>query len=154
MVGNRGVVTVDEYMRRTNEDTDFHGAKLALFIGGQLAVIRRDDRPGLPWAGMLDMPGGGREGGESPVACVLRETQEELGLGLKPTDLIWRRAFPGPDGWGWFFAARLDAAMAEKVRFGAEGQFWTLMPPRAYVTHPQAIPHFAARVALVLAELP
>lgn len=55
-------------------DDDFHGAKLALFIGADLVVIRRHDRPDIPWPGALDLTGCGREGQESPVDCVLRET--------------------------------------------------------------------------------
>ena len=45
-------------------DTGFVGAKLALFLGEELLVIRRDDRPDIPWPDFLDFPGGGREGDE------------------------------------------------------------------------------------------
>ena len=56
------------------------GAKLALFVGARLLVLHRDDRPGLLWPGFWDLPGGGREGAESPLDCALRETREEFGL--------------------------------------------------------------------------
>ena len=55
----------------------FSGAKLALFLGADLLVIKRDDRPDIPYPGYWDLPGGGREGDETPQACALRETYEE-----------------------------------------------------------------------------
>ena len=80
------------------DHTSFGGAKLILLIGGQLLVIRRDDRPDILWPGHLDFPGGGREGAETAEACVLRETEEELGLRLSPADLVWRMRVPGLTG--------------------------------------------------------
>ena len=50
----------------------FDGAKLALYVGEKLAVILRDDTPGLPFADHWDLPGGGREGEETPLGCALR----------------------------------------------------------------------------------
>lgn len=130
-----------------SEDTNFRGAKLALFIGEQMAVIMRDDKPGLPWAGYLDLPGGGREGRESPETCVLRETHEELGLIIPESELIWKRQYAASTGEPvWFFAAMLPDWCARDVSFGQEGQYWTLMTPGDYLTHPLAIPHFATRV--------
>ena len=54
---------------------DFVGAKAALFCGGRLLTHLRDDRPGLPWPAMWDLPGGGREGAETPEQCLLRELE-------------------------------------------------------------------------------
>lgn len=141
-------------MQAMNNETEFRGAKLALFIGGQLAVIMRDDKPDLPWAGYLDLPGGGREGLERPEDCALRETREELGLDLPEEALIWKRAFRARTGEPvWFFAAELEAHRAQDIRFGPEGQYWTLMAPQDYLAHPRAIPHFAERVRLYLLEV-
>jgi len=125
---------------------EFEGAKLALFIGEQLLVIRRDDRPGLPWPGYLDLPGGGKELGETPEVCVLRETFEEVGLRLRADQLTWRRYYPDDPTPAWFFAAHLPAAVVDDIRFGDEGQGWELMSPEAFVAHPEAIPHFRLRV--------
>ncbi|WP_371226090.1 NUDIX hydrolase [Roseovarius sp. 2305UL8-3] len=129
-----------------SENREFEGAKLALLIGGKLLVIRRDDRLGLPWPGYLDLPGGGRESGESPEECVLRETQEEVGLRLEPGDLIWRRFYPDDPTPAWFFAAHLPATSEIEIVFGPEGQGWMLMSPEDYVAHSEAIPHFRLRV--------
>lgn len=133
------------------DDSDFIGAKLALFLGDRLAVIRRDDRSGLDWAGHWDFPGGGREGQESAAECVLRETHEELGLRVPRAALVWNRAFLRPDrAVGWLFVARLPAASASDIRLGDEGQGWALMTPGEYLAHPLGIPHFKERLRLYL----
>ncbi|MEL7280936.1 MAG: NUDIX hydrolase [Pseudomonadota bacterium] len=130
-------------------ENDFDGAKLILFIGDHLAVIRRDDKPGLPFAGCVDLPGGMREPGETPQACVLREVEEELGLVLSASDLQHSRFYTAPKR-AWFFAAYLSAARADDIVFGNEGQGWWLMPPWEFVTAPDAVPHFRDRVRVVL----
>ncbi|WP_425074251.1 NUDIX domain-containing protein [Sagittula sp. S175] len=120
----------------------FRGAKLMLFAGDDLLVIRRDDLPGLEWAGYLDLPGGLREPGETPEACVLRELREELGLDL-PVELL-RVALirHAPKGVEWFFAAHGPADLVDRVRFGDEGQGWKPMRPEGFVEAEDAIPHF------------
>ena len=129
------------------ENREFAGTKLALFIGADLLVIRRDDRPDLPWPGYLDLPGGGREGSESPEACVLRETREEVGLVLRLDQLVWKRYYEYDPTPAFFFAAHLEAGAEADIVFGSEGQGWELMAPQAYVAHSEAIPHFRVRVA-------
>lgn len=42
---------------------DFTGAKAALFCGASVLVCLRDEKPGLRWPGLWDLPGAGREGG-------------------------------------------------------------------------------------------
>ncbi len=130
----------------TSAGEDFAGAKLAVFLGQNLLVIQRDDRPGIPYPGHWDLPGGGREAGETPVACALRETREEVGLLLPPELLIWSRVYQRPHGRVWFFAAHLPAVAAGDIRFGDEGQGWALMAPEAYCAHPLAVPHFAVQL--------
>ncbi len=128
------------------ERSRFHGAKLALFLGDELAVILRDERPDIPWPGHWDLPGGGREGEESPEACVLRELREELGLCLAESDLDYARAYHRDGLIFWFLAARMPAALANDIVFGAEGQLWQLMPATAYLSHTNAVPQFQTRL--------
>lgn len=135
-----------------SEHRSFQGAKLALFLGDRLAVIRRDVQAGLAWSGYLDLPGGGREPDETPEACVIRETREELGLRLTPDHLVWRRHYATPAS-AWFFAAHLPGDRAAHVVFGDEGQGWCLMPPQAFITSEAAIPHFRDRVREYLAAV-
>ncbi|MDM8167214.1 NUDIX hydrolase [Roseovarius sp.] len=133
-------------------ERDFDGAKTILLLGGQLAVIRRDDIDGIAYPGQLDLPGGGREGVEGPEDCALRELREELGLRLSPTEISWRRFYTIPIR-AWFFAAALPAERAAEVRFGNEGQGWFLMPPEDFAASAEAVPHFRPRVLEGVAAL-
>lgn len=125
---------------------DFAGAKIALFLGARLLVITRDLRDDIAWPGHLDFPGGGREAGETPEECVLRETKEEVGLVLTPSDLVWRRLYQRPNGLFWFFAAHLPSTAESEIVFGDEGQGWELIAPQDYCTRAMAIPHFCERL--------
>jgi 8-oxo-dGTP diphosphatase len=129
----------------------FGGAKLALYLGDRLAVILRDDKPGLVFANHWDLPGGGREGSESPRDCALRECQEELGLTVPTQALCWGRSFREAGGIKWFFVAQLPQHNAREVVFGDEGQAWRLMSDQAFITHPRAVPAFQQRLKLWLA---
>lgn len=134
---------------------DFVGAKIVLLIGGRVLTLLRDDTPTIAYPGWWDMPGGGREGRESPEACVLRETREEVGLVLDASALVWRAVFDSPTtgGQAVWFAAGLPAGAERDIVFGDEGQEWRLMAPEAWLAHPRAIPHFKARVRAGLAGL-
>ncbi|KFI26594.1 DNA mismatch repair protein MutT [Haematobacter massiliensis] len=130
----------------------FDGAKIALFRGESLLVMLRDDRPDLSWPGAWDLPGGGREGNETPVACALRELEEEFGLRLPPGRLFWHRIYPRPGLLpAHFFAGTLSSAEVTAIRFGNEGQEWRLMPVAEFVAHPKAVPVLRSRVADCLA---
>lgn len=134
----------------------YSGAKLLLWSYGGILSYLRDDKPGLDWAGKWDLSGGGREGQESPEACVLRELEEEFGLRLGPDRLLWRRAFPAADApgkTGWFFAGRITADEIAAIRLGDEGQVWRMMPVGDWPAHPDAIPALQARSAIALGEL-
>ncbi|WP_171177664.1 NUDIX hydrolase [Ruegeria sp. HKCCD8929] len=125
---------------------EFSGAKIALFMGPDLLVIRRDDNPDIPYPDHWDFPGGGREDGEAPLDCALRETLEEVGLSLSADDIAWSNAYHRPRGDVWFFVAHLPPETVDRVRFGSEGQGWRLMPPEEYADHPKAVPHFADQI--------
>lgn len=133
------------------DDTAFHGAKIALFIGAKLITILRDEDRDIPWPGHWDMPGGGREGDETGLACVLRETQEELGLIIPATTPNWGRIYWKRGVAFWFFVAHLPASAEKDIVFGAEGQRWELIDPMSYLKHPKAIPQFQSRLADYLA---
>ncbi len=70
-----------------DENIDFHGAKVALFVDDQLLVYRRDNKLGIPFPDMWGLPGGGRENEESEAACITRETYEEFGMTVDVTTL-------------------------------------------------------------------
>ncbi|MBS0125728.1 NUDIX domain-containing protein [Thetidibacter halocola] len=123
-------------------DRAFAGAKLLPFIGNRLLVVQRDFTPGIVWPGWHDLPGGMREGAESPMACALRETREEVGLVLAEDDLRLAHLQDISGRRVWFFAAHLPASHATGVVLGDEGLGWQLMPPDVFATHPRAIPTF------------
>lgn len=126
---------------------DFIGAKLALFVGDRLLCLHRDDRPGLLWRGFWDLPGGGREAGESPLGTALRETSEEFGLTMGPAQVRWGRPYVSSIGrWTWFFVGWLPAEAELDIVFGNEGQGWTLMPVADFLTHEKVVPQFQTRL--------
>ena len=120
-----------------------------LFRADRLIAIQRDDRSDIPWPGLWDLPGGGREGDESPVACALREVEEELGLRLDAGCVVWWRRYPSPlapDRMGWFLAAPVTAGEVAAIRFGDEGQGWAEMPVADFTIRSDAVPHLRRRV--------
>lgn len=134
----------------------FQGAKLALIAGGAILTYLRDDFAHIPWPNMWDLPGGGREGEESPEACVLRELHEEFGLTLPPDRLIWRQDMPAmldSRQVAWFFAGVLYPHEVAAIRFGDEGQHWQMMPLTRFLTHPRAVPALQDRTRLALDAL-
>ena len=127
---------------------EFKGAKLILFLGDRLVILRRDNKPDIPWPNHLDLPGGEREPGESVADCVLRETFEEIGLTLSMDALIWSHQ----DDCDMIYAAHLSAEREADIVFGSEGQGWCLMSPQAYIDHPDNIPRFARTIRLYLTQ--
>jgi 8-oxo-dGTP diphosphatase len=135
---------------------DFVGAKAALFCGASVLVYLRDEKPGLRWPGLWDLPGGGREGDEGPEDCLLRELWEEFGLTLPPNRLVWRRVFPSMVEAGResvFFGGWVSPDEVAAIRFGDEGQGWELMPVSGFLAHPKAVPEMQRRAGIVWEEL-
>lgn len=126
----------------------FSGCKLALVHRGTVLAYTRDRKAGIPYPGLLDLPGGGREGRESPEQCVLRELAEEFGLRLPAERLLYRQRYELPAGQGhaWFFAGRLHAGEIASIVFGDEGLHWQLIAIEDFLSHPMAIPHLRTRV--------
>ncbi len=135
---------------------DFTGAKAAFFCGAAVLTYLRDEKPGLRWPGLWDLPGGGREGSETPEDCLLRELDEEFGLRLAPDRLLWRRVFPSMVEAGRlsvFFGGWLDRQEIRRIRFGDEGQGWKLMPVTAFLGHGRAVPEMQRRAGIVWDDL-
>ena len=134
----------------------WNGAKLVLTCGDALLVLRRDDIPTINWPGAWDLPGGAREGEETPQACALRELVEETGLRLDPARLTGHaRELPHrPGRAGWYFHAEITPAEAAAATLGDEGAELRLMPVAEFLSHPKAVPHFPAIVAEMLGRGP
>jgi len=125
-------------------EPDFHGAKVAVFIDDQILVYRRDNKPDIPFPDMLDLPGGGRENGESGAECVARETYEEFGISIAIDAFKHVQTYPNWRGTGHvalFFVCRLARHMVDDIVFGDEGQDWQLMPVAEFLASDRAVPH-------------
>ena len=132
----------------------FLGAKLAILVGDQVVTILRDDIPTIPWPGLWDLPGGGREADETPEECVIRELKEELNLALC-ADRITHKAHGLRKGRNvWFFAAEWPDFDDREVTFGGEGQTWKLAPVDWFLTTADAVPHQKENLRKYLAERP
>ena len=130
----------------------FHGAKLLLIKGGRLLTYLRDHLPHIPFPAHWDLPGGGREGDETPVECAIRELHEEFGITLTPARLLGHWFSPCQrDGEGsWLFVGELTGAEISGIRFGDEGQDWQMMEIADLLAHPLAVPHFRQRVEAIM----
>lgn len=125
-------------------EMQFDGAKLAIISNGHVLTMLRDDKDSIPFPGMWDFAGGGRDGNETPKECALRELYEEFGLRLAADDLVFGAkrdgVLPGQLTI-WFFGAVWDGLNAGQINFGTEGQRWKMMPVASYLSHAKAIPH-------------
>jgi 8-oxo-dGTP diphosphatase len=129
---------------------DFSGTKIALICDGQLLTYVRDDDPDIPFPNMIDLPGGGREGDESPFDCVCREVFEEFGLCLQIDDIGLWRVYPfwnDPTKLSHFFIGYLSADEVKCIQFGDEGQSWQMMKIEKYLTNDRAILRLKERLA-------
>ncbi|SFK56460.1 NUDIX hydrolase [Shimia haliotis] len=130
--------------------SDFDGAKVAILKGARLVTILRDDTPDIPFPNMWDLPGGGRESGESAELCVLRELREELALRLEPDQLTWKKRYAeGRQGEHvtWFFVAEMPDLDEGGLRLGSEGQAWRMIDTERFLRMENAVPHLKARLA-------
>ena len=137
------------------ETANFCGAKLAVIAAGQVLTLQRDNKPGLPYPGLWDLPGGGREPGETPLDCALRETLEETGLRVPESAITWDRVYanPRPDRWPtWFFVAEPGWLALPHVRLGDEGQDLRWMPVETFLEMDGAITHLQSRLRDYFAE--
>ncbi|MCA0041872.1 NUDIX hydrolase [Celeribacter litoreus] len=133
----------------------FDGAKIAIFRGEQILTILRDDRPDIPYPNHWDLPGGGREGSETPFETVARETFEEVSIRITQDRVLYQReemAAVTSDARVHFFVARWDDLSDHSIRLGAEGQAWRWMSPNEFVSRDDVVPPLRGRLARYLAH--
>jgi 8-oxo-dGTP diphosphatase len=63
----------------------FVAAAALIDQSGRILVQKRPE--GKPMAGLWEFPGGKVEAGETPEAALVRELEEELGIGVKEPDI-------------------------------------------------------------------
>lgn len=131
------------------EISDFTGCKIALFCGDRLLTILRDDKASIPWPNMWELPGGGREGDESPFECAAREVFEELGIHLTEYCLLWSKVYPSmlcADKQSVFLVGKLTQEQFDQIVFGDEGQTYKLMNVEEFLSSSQVVPQLQDRV--------
>jgi 8-oxo-dGTP diphosphatase len=132
---------------------DFSGAKLAILSAGHVLAFLRDDRADIPFPGLWDLPGGGREAGETPVDTALRECWEEAGLRLRAEEVVWQQAFAGPSlPITWFLVAEPGWLCLPPPRLGDEGQEIRWMKVDDFLARQDAISHMQDRLSQYLAR--
>ncbi|HEV7323091.1 MAG TPA: NUDIX hydrolase [Ensifer sp.] len=132
----------------------FKGAKIALLFQEQLLAYQRDHKPDIPFPGMWDLPGGGREDDESPVECAIRETREEFDIAIDPEWIVWTRYYPAliaTAPGSYFLVAKLEDGFGP-IRFGDEGQQWATMSIADFLDHPDVVESLKSRLRDYLAE--
>ena len=137
------------------ELTDFQGCKIALICGDKVLTILRDDKDDIPCPNMWELPGGGREGDESPFECASREVYEELGIHLTEDCLLWSKVYPSmlfADKQSVFLVGKLAQDQFDKIVFGDEGQGYQLMNVEEFFSSSQVVPQLQERVKDYLKE--
>lgn len=124
----------------------FGGTKIALLLGEDLLAYRRDDKPEIPFPNCWDLPGGGREGEETPFECAQREVLEEFGFVFEEAGVVWRRAYTTSDITNHFLVGQLRPDQLRSVEFGDEGLEWRMMPVEEFLARPDAIPQLQQRL--------
>ena len=129
--------------------SDFTGCKIALFCGDKLLTILRDDKDNIPWPNMWELPGGGREGDESPFECATREVFEELGIHLTEDCLLWSKVYPSMLFEGRqsvFMVSQLSQEQFDSIVFGDEGQGYKLMSIDEFLGSDKVVPQLQERL--------
>ncbi len=137
---------MDAYLK---DQLDFTGVKAALLVEKSILVILRDSKPDIPWPNKWDLPGGGREGTESPFDCAAREVYEELTIQLLKEDIVWSRIYPSmldENKKSVFLVGKLTQEQFDSIIFGDEGQSFKLMTIKEFLILDQVVPQLQERV--------
>ena len=131
------------------EISDFTGSKIALICGDKVLTILRDDKDDIPCPNMWELPGGGREGDESPFECARREVYEELGIYLTEDCLLWSKIYPSvifKDKQSVFMVGQLRQEQFDNITFGDEGQGYKLMSIEEFLSSSQVVSQLQERL--------
>lgn len=132
-----------------HKQMEFSGCKIALICDDRLLTILRDDKASIPYPNMWDLPGGGREGEETPFECVQREVFEELSLKLEEADIFWAKKYQGmldPDKTSIFMVGTITQEEFASITFGDEGQAYQLMDVSQFLSDKKVIPQLQNRL--------
>lgn len=138
-----------------HKQMEFSGCKIALICDDKLLTILRDDKASIPYPNMWELPGGGREGEETPFECVQREVFEELSLKLEETDIVWVKEYQGmldPEKTSIFMVGTITQEEFASITFGDEGQAYQMMDVRQFLSYEKVVPQLQDRLRDYLEE--
>lgn len=136
-------------MELLDQQLDYTGCKIALICDGRILTILRDDKPTIPWPNLWELPGGGREGDESPFECAAREVYEELKIQLSKDDIVWSWIYPSmldENKNSVFLVGKLTQEQFDSIIFGDEGQSYKLVSIEEFLTSDRVVPQLQERV--------
>ena len=139
----------EEGLDLLHKQMEFSGCKIALLCDDKLLTILRDDKASIPYPNMWELPGGGREGEETPFECVQREVFEELSLKLEETDIVWAKEYQGmlvPDKTSIFMVGTITQEEFASITFGDEGQAYQMMDVSQFLSDDKVIPQLKDRL--------
>jgi 8-oxo-dGTP diphosphatase len=88
---------------------------------GEILLLLRDNKPGIPYPNTWDLPGGHLEEGETPTECICREMREEL-PGLDLGNFRGYKVMEFADHLNHIFWTRIDVSEEVLNRILCEGQ--------------------------------
>ena len=133
-----------------HKQMEFSGCKIALLCDDKLLTILRDDKSNIPYPNTWELPGGGREGEETPFECVQREVFEELALKLEEADIVWAKAYQGmldPDKTSIFMVGTITQEDFASIVFGDEGQAYQMMDVSQFLADEKVVPQLQDRLS-------
>ena len=142
-------------MELLDKQFDFTGCKIALICGDRILTILRDNKENIPWPNTWELPGGGREGDETPFECAAREVYEELKIQLSKDDIVWSWIYPSmldENKNSVFLVGKLTQEQFDNITFGDEGQGFKLMSIEEFLNSKQAVPQLQGRLRDYLEE--
>jgi len=146
---NKGVYPAALYEKPVEKIINFSGAKIALITPDQkILVYLRDNKPALYMANKWDLPGGGKEGSETPKETILREIKEELGINLLPSQITYTASYESERFLGTlslFMVGKISKEQISRINFGSEGQKYQFMSIEKYLSLHNAVPHLQKR---------
>ena len=134
---------------------DFIGTMGIVYIGKEMLVYRRDGKA-PSWPLCVGLPGGGREGEETPFETLAREVKEEFNLNIKEKDIVYSRKYDSvekPGKFAYFMVAKSKDLLEKDIVFGNEGLYYFLMDPAEYSSLEDAVAPFKARINSYLETL-
>jgi 8-oxo-dGTP diphosphatase len=137
------------------EGTEFHGVKGIVRIDDKIIVMRRDmNAPHLPL--YIDLPGGGREGKESPFKALQREITEMLHILIVESDIVYAKRYENNDDRAddtFLLVTEILKIDEKKIVLGEKGLMYYTMTMHDFLEHPEGIEKQKMRIIHYLEDV-